>query len=467
MVSLSVCNQRELPNMSKLIIQKFILAKSVISIISWLFLMMTLVILGSLFYFLNSIDKLAATNIEERMHLALQIESKHRKDLLKDYTYWDESYKNIILKKDTRWIENNTGGFLLNNYDFDFSLGIKNGNKLVYLEKTQKAQALNFNEMMQQGLSELIKKSQTQKTITKLVCGFLSVNKDIYFVVGGPIIDEETDLPRANTFLALGTKMDRSFVRMLASNYQLFGLKLSNDIKNQPNHMVLNSPLSKAIGTFSWQPTEPSKEIIPFIALLFVIFAVITILVTHHILKRDQVNREKYEDKLFYEATRDSLTKIYNRKYFMDMGEKEFHLYERQGRRFSVLILDLDYFKKINDRFGHAIGDMALIHFTKLCHQGLRNSDILGRIGGEEFGIILPDTNIEEAIQIANRIRLLVMENPLKHNEQTIEMTVSIGVTELNQQEDFNTLLAQADKALYQVKGKGRNQVLLYNKKVV
>lgn len=205
-----------------------------------------------------------------------------------------------------------------------------------------------------------------------------------------------------------------------------------------------------------------AQDIIASIALLFVIFGLIFVSTIRYVLKKEFANREKYEDKLFYAATMDSLTDIYNRHYFMQMGKKELELYERQGQLFSLLILDLDYFKKINDKYGHAVGDKALRHFTHICQQGLRQSDIIGRIGGEEFGIILPKTRIKKAQEIANRVRLLIVENPLEYKNHIIEMSVSIGVVEVNEQEDFKVLIAQADSALYQVKDGGRNRVLVY-----
>ena len=204
------------------------------------------------------------------------------------------------------------------------------------------------------------------------------------------------------------------------------------------------------------------QDILASVSLLFIFFGLFFVSIIRYVLRKEQANRDEYEDKLFYAATMDSLTNIYNRRYFIQLGKKEFQQYENQGQLFSLLILDLDYFKKINDTHGHAIGDQALQHFSKVCKQGLRESDIIGRIGGEEFGIILPKTRIYKAQEIADRIRLLVAENPLQLENHRVEMTVSIGVTEANQQQDFKTLLSQADKALYQVKDGGRNRVIVY-----
>ena len=448
--------------MPKLIIQKFVSARSVTSIIFCLFLSMAIAVLGSLYYFLGALDSLAATKLSQRVNLALKIESQHKQEILEEYSYWDEAYEKIVVEHDAQWIKNNSGDLLLNNYDFDFSVAVKPKGQLAYLTATKEAQSLSFNEIMSQGLNELIRISEALNTSTRTASGYLLLGESIYYVVGGPFIDEKTTTPRAGTYLALGKRVDDEYLNILADNYQLFGLKLNLSVKNQANSMTLSSPMRNQIGTLSWQPYSPSADIIPAVTIVIISLSLVTILIIQHILHKEQANRAAYEDKLYFAATRDSLTKINNRRYFMEMGSKEFCLYNRKKRPFTVVVLDIDYFKEINDSYGHSVGDQALIHFTKLCRQGLRESDIFGRIGGEEFGVVLPDTSIKGAIEVANRIRILVMENPLHIDNHTIQMTVSAGMAELNQQAHFKVLLEQADKALYQAKDKGRNQVILY-----
>ncbi|MCW8327885.1 diguanylate cyclase [Photobacterium sp. SDRW27] len=449
--------------MTKLIIQEFISARSVIVIISWIFLAMAIAVVGSLYYFLSSLDRLAETEIRQRMNLALKIERLHRQELLEEYSYWDEAYEKIVVEHDAQWIEKNSGDYLLEKNGFDFSVAVEEGNQASYLTKNEDAQRLSFDEIMAQGLAELMSMSGKSDSDTKAVSGYLLLGESLYLVAGGPFIDEETGAPRAGSYLALGTRMDNEYVNMLATNYQLFELKLDWIVKNQPHSMTLRSPMGNQIGRFSWKPYSPSRDIIPAVILVMAVFSLVIILVTRHILQKEQANRTKYEDKLYFEATRDALTKINNRRYFMEMGNKEFHLYKLLDRLFTVVVLDIDHFKEINDNYGHRVGDKALMHFTQLSRQGLRESDIFGRIGGEEFAIVLPDTNVKSAVEVANQIRTLLVENPLHIDGNTIHMTVSAGIVTLNKQANFEVLLDQADKALYQAKGCGRNRVMLYN----
>jgi diguanylate cyclase (GGDEF)-like protein len=126
-----------------------------------------------------------------------------------------------------------------------------------------------------------------------------------------------------------------------------------------------------------------------------------------------------------------------------------------------VLIIDLDHFKKINDRYGHVIGNKVLVAFTALCKKCLRAVDVFGRLGGEEFAILLPQTDVKGGRRFAERLRAIVEKSELKIEHKTFHITVSIGVTELLSDEDqLETALRRADDTMYEAKRKGRNQVV-------
>ena len=129
----------------------------------------------------------------------------------------------------------------------------------------------------------------------------------------------------------------------------------------------------------------------------------------------------------------------------------------------SVLMLDIDHFKSVNDSFGHDVGDKVICHVAALASETMRSRDFLARIGGEEFAAILPDANIEQARAIAERIREKVQDNSKGNKNNTIEVTVSIGLASINDmRENFDSLLHAADIAMYQAKANGRNQVCSY-----
>jgi diguanylate cyclase (GGDEF)-like protein len=176
---------------------------------------------------------------------------------------------------------------------------------------------------------------------------------------------------------------------------------------------------------------------------------------------RDIGDRKQMEMALREMATTDFLTGISNRRHFIAQMELEL---ARVGRlsaaRAAVLMLDLDYFKGDNDRFGHATGDTMLKHVVGLMRKELRRIDTAGRVGGEEFAIILPGADLAGAKVFAERLRLKVAQTPLVQEGQTIPITVSIGIAALSGA-DADAALDRADKALYRAKKAGRDRVEL------
>ncbi|MFH2103943.1 MAG: diguanylate cyclase [Chloroflexota bacterium] len=159
-------------------------------------------------------------------------------------------------------------------------------------------------------------------------------------------------------------------------------------------------------------------------------------------------------------AITDELTGIYNRRHLFELADRIFDEAVRYRHPLSVLVLDIDHFKNLNDRFGHLIGDQVLREVAALLQKSLRSSDILGRYGGEEFAIILPSTTKEAAVQVAERIRLDVAQGEIHTDAGTISVCVSVGVSMLSK--DLPTLTAlihRADQAMYIAKGAGRNCV--------
>lgn len=177
-----------------------------------------------------------------------------------------------------------------------------------------------------------------------------------------------------------------------------------------------------------------------------------------------QKELEEYLTKL---AATDHLTGAYNRRQFMDLAEREITRSKRSRHFLAILMLDIDHFKQLNDAYGHSTGDEALKFFVDTVESILRGEDILGRIGGEEFAVLLPNTDIEAGKHVAERIRHQVASNAFISNGETIRFTVSIGLTDdKNGETPLEELLALADKALYKAKNNGRNRVEGYARNV-
>jgi diguanylate cyclase (GGDEF)-like protein len=169
-----------------------------------------------------------------------------------------------------------------------------------------------------------------------------------------------------------------------------------------------------------------------------------------------QISNDKLKDL----ATKDSLTGILNRGGFFQTAQHLLVLSQRQKSAASFILMDLDYFKNINDTYGHFVGDKVLINFTQIIQSFLRKSDLIGRVGGEEFAIFLSDTGIDGAFQLADKIRKAIGSSPLEVEGEIVSYTVSLGV-DSSQEKDYSIdqLYKRADLKLYGAKDKGRNRV--------
>jgi diguanylate cyclase (GGDEF)-like protein len=172
---------------------------------------------------------------------------------------------------------------------------------------------------------------------------------------------------------------------------------------------------------------------------------------------------EKSKQELKILASTDPLTSLYNRRYFAKVSEHILDLSKRDNKNLSLIMLDIDYFKNINDSYGHKTGDNVLVAIAKTLNEQTRKSDIICRFGGEEFIILLPETDLDGAIIIAEKIRLTI-ENFIftidTNSDQMLKYTASFGVTEVNLiDKKINALVSRADIALYKAKEGGRNRV--------
>ncbi|KYN79479.1 hypothetical protein ATY37_09585 [Vibrio cidicii] len=449
--------------MIRLVDRSFVSTRSVLSVISWLFFMLAVAIIGSLYYILISLDDMSSSEFKQRVSLALNVEKKHHQDILSEYTYWDEAYFKIFQENDEEWIKINTGSFLINSYNLDFSLAFEKRLNKSLLVNNENSKALTVDEIMNDNFNQLSDTNYPNDEEKKLTSGYITINNDLYLIVIGPFIDESNYQPRQNGFLAIGIKMDNDYILHLANKYNLGHLHVvptTYVVGKNEESMTLLSPTGTPVAKILWAPNLPSTTVLPNITLVIILFSLVAVVVTRFILLAEEKNRSAYDNKIYLEATRDSLTNVSNRRHFMEQAGKEFASARKNNERFFVLVLDLDHFKAINDTFGHKIGDKALIHFVRLCDQYLSERDIFGRIGGEEFALVLSRYNRSHVMYKAYAIRKAVMENPLLEKHHTIQMTVSIGVAECSSQTTLDELLEAADKAMYQAKRAGRNQVI-------
>jgi diguanylate cyclase (GGDEF)-like protein len=171
---------------------------------------------------------------------------------------------------------------------------------------------------------------------------------------------------------------------------------------------------------------------------------------------------EALQKNLYESATRDGLTRLHNKKYFTDTLDKEFSHARRHRVPLSVVMIDVDHFKKVNDTYGHLAGDAVLQRVAARLTELVRFEDTVARYGGEEFAIVLRESPKAQAFQCAERIRRALDAAPVQAGAVQIRVTLSAGVATLDEHSNFDTadaLIAEADRMLYQAKGSGRNRV--------
>lgn len=172
---------------------------------------------------------------------------------------------------------------------------------------------------------------------------------------------------------------------------------------------------------------------------------------------------KKANEKLLKISTIDDLTKIPNRRYFFEMANKTFYLSKRNHEIFSIICIDIDFFKKVNDTYGHQEGDKVLKTLSYTINTEIRKADTFARVGGEEFIILLNNTNKEKALLFAEKIRKKVGNITYKINNEQINITISLGISQYNHNDkNFEILLSRADQALYEAKNQGRNKTIQY-----
>ncbi len=184
---------------------------------------------------------------------------------------------------------------------------------------------------------------------------------------------------------------------------------------------------------------------------------------THIELKAYREKLEEMNQRLYEKATKDALTKLFNRRKMNDLIEYEYDRSLRNKLPFSIIITDIDYFKKVNDSYGHECGDIVLEQVSSILMSMVRKQDQVGRWGGEEFLLLLPDTETDGALTLSEKIRTEIEKSTYTCEEFTLKITMTFGVSSFSEEKTGKTVIKEADLALYAGKNQGRNRCIAYS----
>lgn len=277
-------------------------------------------------------------------------------------------------------------------------------------------------------------------------------------MVGSPVFSPTTDMhPHGITLSDQDANTKDGTDRLLAYRR----------LDQWPLVIVVSIPRAQIVG--AWQRDWGRNALLVGLALIgfFWLTTIVQRQATGRLEAELALSRQELQHRTIVEAelrrwaTTDVLTGIANRRHFMVCAEREWERADRYGRPISVAIFDVDWFKRVNDGFGHAAGDDALRIIVQTTSAGLRETDLLGRLGGEEFGLLLPETDLKGAAELAERLRAAVAGICFQVQGQQVPLHISVGVATHDDEPTLDALIANADRALYCAKNEGRNRVVL------
>ena len=247
---------------------------------------------------------------------------------------------------------------------------------------------------------------------------------------------------------------DLNFPLGVAGGVPYVALVLVGLIARRPNMIVIMAVLGSML-TIMGYFLSPASGILFEVVVInrgLALFAIWSVAIVSFIHLKELARLEPL-------ATRDQLTNLFNRHYFSSEIVRQINFWRRHQQPLSILLLDVDYFKKVNDTYGHIAGDYALKTIAEICLKQVRDIDTIARVGGEEFAVLLPSTAVNGAMQMAERMRAAVQAYTFKYEGLEFNITVSIGVTELTDESwSITELLKAVDKMLYEAKRTGRNR---------
>lgn len=479
----------------------FFLKSNSIIVIFFITIIVTLFYIFSYNFFISKFEEIENDQNKKNINSFLTIidnELSRVESITVDYAYWDATY-DFIFNKNENYINENfrEGANTLEDLNLDFMIFSNIKNQVVYSTYESKEFISNSTDFER----ALIKKFISKKNISNLFRNEILEYQNRYFVITKNEISTSDNKKESNGFLYSGkeitkeslTKLNKSFkqIDIVNKKIKLKNLKALQSVyiknikvsTNKTEEQIVNylefyNFDKEHLVTFSLKNNrefmEKGKETIIFFnviiaaflfSLLLLLYANIKILQRYNsrLAKEISLKTQKLKEsneRLKYLSQTDELTKIYNRRMFFQEANKLFSLSSKTKKDLTVLMIDIDNFKVINDTYGHAFGDEVLIHFTKNVNSLLEKNYVFGRLGGEEFAIVFYGIDENEAYNLSEKIRKTIEEDCLYFNDTKVKYTISSGFSKKQNEDTLDYTLNEADKLLYNAKNSGKNCII-------
>lgn len=434
-------------------------ASALISSLTWLIITTIILIASLIVYFISVLDENAAEDVHKRVEVAFNVEKESLLTLNVEYSFWDESYQSTVVNRDQKWIDKTYKNYLLPAYNLSYVAAIEKDLTVHMLADSKLHGPSSERSILDSSLLERLMATHRGSRTLQRAPFFTKQDDRVFLVSVEPFRDEKSENTIDGSHLVLAKALTQKYLNEISKKFQLPELRYTT---NKVEHDSLSLDGYGAVGGVGyvyWESPRVTNIVTPYLVVILASLLIVIVSLARLILNKNFRDTTKYQEKLLKAAMTDPLTRAANRSFFMETGEKEFLLQSQQQNHLSVLIFDLDHFKAVNDHYGHSAGDEALKHFTRICQNAVRGTDLFGRLGGEEFALILPGAGPVKGEELAERIRASLNGSPLVINGQMIDLTVSVGVATLEHQSTFKELMLDADKALYFAKNSGRNVV--------
>lgn len=408
---------------------------------------------------LSAIDDISEREQQEWIRIALHAEKIQQQNALREYAHWNEAHQNLIQSLDKAWADANIGAYLTETYGIDLAVALSGDGRPTVAFINGELTRIPAGSPLIQSLTGPIVHAVGHENAAHIANIFLRLRNEVHLVSIAAFLDEKSKSRVGDgSVLVVAQKLDRPFFERLERTYRIAGLKRARQATETCTEAILN-PDGQVLGYLCWQRrmlgSDYRNRLMFAVALVFVLMGLITL----HILRLDRQNLRRHADHLRELASKDFLTNISNRREFFHLAGRELSRARREAVPLSLLMLDIDHFKRINDTYGHSNGDIVLRDLAGLTREHLREFDIFARVGGEEFAILLPNSPAQQAIETAERLRKLIGRTPfILGSGQRISFTVSIGHAQWDGSSDLDALIEKADSALYTAKRDGRNR---------